>query len=253
VAGEAREGEERIKEERMEKEEAVKVFALVVREHMLPATMDKLVPLSFIGAAAVKFYQAKVKLMNQLGITEAQRKVTLSDGQDAGEMLLNIEARIGELLPSAEEALRLGGQKPGTPKGGGGSKVLPPDMKSKQAQAARAIHRNPAAVKAVIKQARENEDIPTKTAVLNKIKADRTARELNTLRDRFPREEKPLLAEYLEKCIDHVIQVNSVVKRFFDHPDQVSAERMTYFVKQVKALVEIISESTGRTGWKQLS
>ncbi len=28
---------------------------------------------------------------------EAQRKPTLSDGQDAGEMLLDIEAKIGEL------------------------------------------------------------------------------------------------------------------------------------------------------------
>lgn len=81
-------------------------------------------------------------------LRRARHRPRAADGQDAGEMLLNIEARIGELLPSAEEALRLGGQKPGTPKGGGGSKVLSPDMKSKQAQAARAIHRNPAAVKA---------------------------------------------------------------------------------------------------------
>ena len=86
----------------MTEEEAVKIFDLVVREKMLPATLDKLVPLSFIGAAAVKFYQAKVKLMDQLGITEVQRKAALSDGQDAGEMLLNIETRIGELVDATE-------------------------------------------------------------------------------------------------------------------------------------------------------
>jgi hypothetical protein len=84
----------------MNEEEAVKVFDLVVKGKMLPATLDKLVPLSFIGSAAVKFYQAKVKLMDQLGMSEVQRKATLADGQDAGEMLLNIEARIGELISS---------------------------------------------------------------------------------------------------------------------------------------------------------
>jgi hypothetical protein len=77
----------------MNEEEAVRIFDIVVKEHMLPATLDKLVPLSFMGAAAVKFYQAKVKLMDQLGATEEQRKATLSDGQDAGEMLLDIETR----------------------------------------------------------------------------------------------------------------------------------------------------------------
>jgi len=30
-------------------------------------------------------------------MTEEQRKVTLRDGQDAGEMILDIERRIGEL------------------------------------------------------------------------------------------------------------------------------------------------------------
>lgn len=228
----------------MNKEEAVKIFDLVVREHMLPATLDKLTPLSFIGAAAVKFYQAKVKLMDQLGVTEAQRKATLADGQDAGEMLLNIEARIGELLP--EDARHL-------PQKGDAGKRLPDDISWRRAAKSRTIHRNPAAVKAVIKEARENEDIPTKTAVLNKIKADRTASELKNLRERFPREPKPLLSEYLEKCIDHMIQVNSVAKRFFGHPDQVSAERMAYFIGQVKALVQIISEYKGKTAWKQLS
>jgi hypothetical protein len=95
----------------MDEEEAVKIFDLVVREGKLPATLDRLVPLSFIGSAAVTFYKAKVKLMDQLGMTEEQRKATLRDGQDAGRMLLDIEARIGELLdhlPLAREYRPLG-------------------------------------------------------------------------------------------------------------------------------------------------
>ena len=64
---------------------------------MLPEKIEGLVPLSFIGKAAIEFYRSKLKLMDQLNITEEQRKATLADGQDAGEMLLDIEGRIGEL------------------------------------------------------------------------------------------------------------------------------------------------------------
>ena len=42
--------------------------------------LDTLVPLSFIGQAAVTFYRNKIKLMNQLEVTEEQRKATLQDG-----------------------------------------------------------------------------------------------------------------------------------------------------------------------------
>ena len=70
----------------MDQEEAVKIFDLVVKEKMSPATLDKLVPLSFIGAAAVKFYQAKDQTHGSArNEKEDQRKATrLPDGQDAG-------------------------------------------------------------------------------------------------------------------------------------------------------------------------
>jgi len=149
----------------MDEEEAVKIFDLVVRGKLLPATLDKLVPLSFIGSAAVSFYKAKVKLMDQLGMTEDQRKATLADGQDAGRMLLEIEGRIGELLENRPKGKY---SKPDatTTKG----VKLPEGVSEKQSHHAQAIHRNPAAVAAVIKEAEENEDIPTKTAVLNRIR-----------------------------------------------------------------------------------
>lgn len=104
----------------------------------------------------------------------------------------------------------------------------------------------------MIQEAEENEDIPTKTAVLNKVKADSAAAKLKAFREKHKTESKPELNEYLEKCIDHVIQINSVVKQFFEYPDQVDPERMNYFIRQVKTLVEIISKRTREGSWKQL-
>jgi len=177
----------------MNEEDAVKIFDLVVRKGMLPAKLDELVPLSFIGAAAVKFYQAKVKLMDQLGVTENQRKVTLADGQDAGEILLDIEARIGELL---DHLPRDQGRKPDAIKRGELQKAGYEGQKAwKAADAARTIKANPAAVKAIIVEARENEDIPTKTAVLNKIRFDKE----KARREEAGKQEKPEIILSLEE------------------------------------------------------
>ncbi len=140
----------------MKGEEAMEIFKLVKAKGMLPQKMDDLVPLSFIGQAAVSFYRSKIKLMDQLKMTEEQRNLTLRDGQDAGEMLLDIEARIGELLPSPEEAIK-------TPV------TRPTGITHHRAIQARAISKHPEIVEKVKAQAKENEDIPTKTAVLNAI------------------------------------------------------------------------------------
>ncbi len=158
----------------MKGEDAVNTFDLVRKSGTLPAKLDELVPLSFIGSAAVKFYKAKVEAMKQLGIAEDQRAATLRDGQDAGECLLRIEARIGELAKSEERAI---------PKGAGTGRGFRPTgrapkherlgLAETRMRRAQEIHSHPEAVERVIAEARENEDIPTKTAVLNKIKAEK--------------------------------------------------------------------------------
>ncbi len=143
-------------------EEAMELFSIIKQNNLLPKTVDKLMPLSFIGQAAVGFYRSKIKLMDQLNMTEAQRKATLSDGQDAGEMLLDIETRIGEL---AYKEPRLppykGNKQPRKPE-----RLSIPKKRMEQSQA---IAKHPEIVEKVKTQAKENEDIPTKTAVLSEI------------------------------------------------------------------------------------
>jgi hypothetical protein len=197
----------------MDREEAVKIFDLVVHEGKLPPTLDKLVPLSFIGSAAVSFYKAKVKLMDQLGMTEEQRKETLSDGQDAGKMLLTIEGRIGELLPSPVDAIKGEGKSLGIGGGPGKTKVLPDGIDSSRAHTARAIKAHPAAVAAVIAEAEANEDIPTKTAVLNRIRADKAEAANRAYKEGRPEDKaaaqavmaKGAAATYLSKLREVVI------------------------------------------------
>lgn len=161
-------------EKKAEGEKAVEMFQLVKKNNLLPAKTDELVRLSFIGGAAVSFYRTKIAAMTNLNVAAEQRKATLKDGQDAAEMLLDIEARIGELLPPVEVTRRTGrGVSERNTRGqatkGCAVKTLPDGINKKKAFQSRRIAENPEIVEKVKTQARENDDIPTTTAVLKAI------------------------------------------------------------------------------------
>ena len=155
----------------MKGEEAMEIFKLVKAKGMLPQKVEELVPLSFIGQTAVTFYRQMIKGFDQLKMTEEQRKRTLQDGQEAGEMLLDIEARIGELLPSEHDAqATMKGQPAFTSKERAGAVWKKMGIPQKRATDARNISKHPDIVEKIKAQARENEDIPTRTAVVNEIR-----------------------------------------------------------------------------------
>lgn len=142
---------------------------LIKREpNFLDRPLDELLPIQFIGEAAVNAYQGLVKRLDGLPLADKQKKAILNDGQCAGKALLMIVARIGELFDSAPDAARPGrpAKRPGLTK----KDIAPKGSKERrQMEHAQSIATHPKEVKEVIKEAEENEDIPTKTAVLNKI------------------------------------------------------------------------------------
>ena len=150
------------------------VFTALIKAqpHFMEKPLAELLPMRFMGDAAIAAYRSMLRHVDDLNLSVEEKASRLKDGQDAGKALLMIEARIGELLPSAEDAQR-GGKLKGIPKKEwatrGDLKVLPHGISTKQAHRARAIASHPAEVAEAIDEAIENEDIPTKTAVLNKI------------------------------------------------------------------------------------
>ena len=133
----------------MNGQEAMEVFELVRKGETLPDVIQALVPISFIGQKAVTFYREKIKLMNQLGVAEEQKKITLADGQDAGRMLLDIEAKIGELLPPVEDIRRaIGNGQKGIPVDSTerGTIEYPKELNLHKRHMARAIANHPEAV-----------------------------------------------------------------------------------------------------------
>ena len=154
----------------MKGEEAMEIFKLVKARGMLPQKMEDLVPLSFIGQTAVTFYRQMIKGFDQLKMTEEQRKRTLKDGQEAGELLLDIETKIGELATKEKPEFYKGIPKDRRALQGIVDKhkrlSLPSKKRMHQAEA---IHKHPEIVEKIKAKARENEDIPTRTAVISQI------------------------------------------------------------------------------------
>lgn len=148
---------------------------IALRKETLPTKIEELLPLRFIGEKAVRFYKDKVDLIDKLELSNEQRQATLADGQDAGKALLMIETKIGQLLPPAEEMQKLLGAKKKDLSSYKDIRVLPKGIDYNTAQRARKIAAHPQEVEEVLMEAEEEEDIPTKGAVLRKIAAKEEA------------------------------------------------------------------------------
>lgn len=214
----------------MTKERAREVFDMVPMKQLDLMPIEELVPLSFIGQKAVTFYREKVKLMNQLDIAEEQKQATLADGQDAGRLLLEIEARIGELLPDMEEVRRKGGSR---------RSAYPEELSGKnrrKAQAARAIASHPEAVAEVIHEAEENEDIPTKTAVLNKIK-------LHKYEEKHEREpEIPDIRKVANSISDKLTDCYTKLAEVWPYKEQIGITTRQFIKQIIEKLSDLMGE-----------
>jgi len=149
-------------------ENKTEVFQELIKRspNFLDRPLAELLPMRFMGEVAVNAYRGLIARLDDLPLSLEEKESRLRDGQDAGRALLTIEARIGELYKAIPDRMK--------PKGSSVTKKeeIAGDNKSakrKHFEQAKIISEHPAEVEEVIKEAEENEDIPTKTAVLNKI------------------------------------------------------------------------------------
>lgn len=150
------------------------VFAALMRK--LPGWLERpiedLVKMQAVGSVYLDTHRSILRRLKsgQIELAEEDRKSRLAEGQAIGEAILDVEARIGELLPSPEAAMGQSESKRGSRKGESRPKIMPDGISKHQRESARIIARHPEAVAQVKAEAKENEDIPTKTAVLNRVR-----------------------------------------------------------------------------------
>jgi len=166
---------------------------LIVRENNLPATIEDLSAFVLIGRDKLQAVRAEISAMKNLNLAKEVREQKLAEGQEIGKLVLLAEARLGELfklMPKATANNNISGkakddtQIPPARKLGDGeseSEEEEPLPKPKLEVAAQmgfnknqvsqfqTLADNPEIVNQTIAEAKENGEIPTRTAALANI------------------------------------------------------------------------------------
>lgn len=234
---------------------------LVLKEkNILSMPLKDILPIAFTSEALVKVAKEKLKLVKkkELGLTQEQINASLKDGQRIGKIHLLAMSRMGELLPPPEEIKKMLGKKQThiSKNNMGGVKVLPEGIDSDTAFKAREIKRHPKEVIEVIKEAERNKDIPTKTAVLSRIKFNKLEKKLRNIKEeeRKVKADKKDINVVLTGCTKNLSEINIVLSDILGNWGYCNSENRANFIKVSKKFFEIVknkcSEETKK--WKQI-
>ena len=218
-------------------ENKMEVFNELIKyePNFLDRPLKDLVPLRFLGEVAVDAYKALIKRIDNIPMAQEEREAILADGQDAGKALLSIEAKIGQLVLILPKGVKKNGDTGIKAKKGELAKA---NLDGQKSFRAKMIYEHPEEVEEVIKEAEENQDIPTKTAVLNKIKLKKVEKINEELIKQTP--PKPDVNNLLDNCIKKVYEINSVLKEIVKYRDNCEVSKMDEFVTGIKRMFEIL-------------
>ena len=130
--------------------------SLVKFKSSLPDSIERLRDFILVGQEKIRAYQAKVRAIEKVGLAKSVRDQTLSEAQDVATAVLYAEAKLGELLKGLADPTA----------SRDGRRQLPPGITHKQSHYAQLLANNIEIVEKVIREAKQEEDIPTRYAVL---------------------------------------------------------------------------------------
>ena len=155
---------------------------LINKENLLPVSLEELAEFVLVGRPKLDMVRAGIRAIDKLGVADGVRKQKIEEAQMLAEALLDAEVRIGYLFGRMAKA------KPGPEKIRDSGVPQPKETKEaaierigfnkKQAQRFEALAANPDIVEEVKQEARENDDLATRSAALKLIKERRRQQEI---------------------------------------------------------------------------
>lgn len=161
---------------------------IVSRESGLPATLEDLSRYVLIGRERLVAVRAAIRAIDKIGLAQDVREQKLKEAQDIAEAVLDAEVRIGELMakvpkspgartdlePMDTDVRRLNQTK--------AEVIEQAGFTPKQVQRFETLAKHPDIVEQAKAEARENDDIVSRSLVLNMVKAQKRE-ELRRQRD----------------------------------------------------------------------
>ncbi len=140
----------------------------------LPATIERLHRYVLIGKEVLKAHRARLRAIDKIPDAQDFKVASLQDGQKLAELVLEAEAKLGEMLAAIEPKYSIGYSEGtnGLPAGASPRREpsLPPGITKKESHQAQTIASHPEAVEQVKVRAREEGRIPTAQEVYREIK-----------------------------------------------------------------------------------
>jgi hypothetical protein len=236
---------------------SVECFALVLKEKLLPATIEELVPLSFVGETALQFYKARIEGMKKLSGANLQLDETYKDGLQVAEMLFRVYEKLGLL---AEENTADPAEA-----GSAGGKGVPAEntlfssvskmakklnVTRKRLEDAKCIARDPQFIETILDEARKREVLPSKTKLLALIRAgypgkSKKRRRNSTESKHAGIEEgnKRLASRTItQKCTDAILEASSYMKAIVALWDKIPDEEKRDFTGALFEFLPFVEE-----------
>lgn len=145
----------------------------------LPATLPELSKFVLIGREKLTAVRAEIRAIDKIGLAEEVREQKLHEAQDIADAVLDAEVRIGELMAKVPKATKAKGNQY-TEKWKNDTAVEIPKPKAevireagftpKQVERFQSIAKHPEEIEEAKAEARENDEVVTRSAVFRKIK-----------------------------------------------------------------------------------
>ena len=146
---------------------------VVITSNNLPATLPELSKFVLVGREKLVAVRAEIRAIDKVGLAKEVREQKLAEAQDIADAVLDAEVRIGEL---STQMPKIQGERTDIKHFPSGGKKLKKSKRQRLKEIGitheerfEALAKHPEAVEQAKAEARENEEIVTRSAVLHKI------------------------------------------------------------------------------------
>ena len=166
---------------------------LTVANNNLPSNIEDLSKFVLVGREQLVAVRAAIRAIDKVGVAQEVRKQKLKEGQEIGEAVLDAEVRIGELMREVPKAQGKRTDKQPLPTDG--QKLKTEVFESmgfthSQVQRFETLAAHPEIVAQAKAEAKENDDIVTRSLVLSMVKAQKKADEIEQARTDIENQQK---------------------------------------------------------------
>lgn len=150
----------------------------------LPDTLPELSKFVLIGREKLTAVRAEIRAINKVGLAQEVRQQKLKEAQDIADAVLDAEVRIGELMAMVPKAQgKRTDIKPTDSTVGKYEAIKEAGFTPKQVERFQTIAKHPEAVEQAKAEARENDEVVTRSAVIKKIEESRKPHVANNSTD----------------------------------------------------------------------